>query len=743
MPILSPDLITPEPVSYAPDNNKPDAPDPTDIERAVVDEIAKRDQTAKTASMPYRREFQAVIQKSFGEWISPNDVTPLGEYYANIIGRKGNKLTDFLVDMTIPDPGNYSHVQVIGKKKGRGSRLAPGVSFDELEASAKSFKRGERALTGRMQEICRDIKFVADARYSMEMVLRTGNSLSAPEYRQSVRAVAPPDVMESDMMEFSGFGADGAGGPKYELKVTNSGYRIRRIDMRNHFPGSIQQDEGITGLKWWTEYFVTDYSELCAGKMRRGPDGTVHGCYRNLQALQPEAETYVNRIYYDDITGNFGRGQGLIPPESYLQVERGFRGTRYIGAFGVSDFKVGNEYLTRRQWDSFVRSFGNDPDECRFVRYWIVEIITPSAGPGFSGKGTLVRFEPYPFKNGSECPYVHDRFMLYPGLYYGQGIFKSCTGSEELFNIHARAGGWAAIMGSKPPVLFNKSAIDQDYLEANNGALNLTPGKQVPANGDVNVDLNVLRFLNPLADSLPFLAAGMGAASADIDEAVGIYAPEMGAVSKGVTATNVAAAEGNAKMSIKQAAVMRETLFISPILDMLLQQHLEMLDDDGVVMQANNYGEAEGMAALDDTLEEMVRVMDRESLERLLPVEIAVKIDMEQNSYHVVVVSNAASGGRGAQAEALAGYLTRCTELNGLFPNQYDLVDINDDLARLEGIVDPQRYRMTPPNMERADVMMMDMMQRQASQGGVAAPAGKPSAPKDSGQYNPMEALGA
>lgn len=702
---------------------------PSPVEAAVIREITERDKRAKSATCNWRIQMQTDVQKRFGEWTSPNDKTELGAMYRNIVGRRIKKWAQFVVDLVCPDPVGYNHITVVSETK--GTRIDEGLDISAAIGSTRRARIAEIALTQATRDNLRSIRFRQRLFDALMDVGTFGFAVATPDYyNETVKDLVEYEDPFGDFVE------------EESLRTVESGFKVRRVDPRNFFAGSIEMDRGIEDLEWWTEYDVALPRDVQKRRVVKLPSGEISGCWYNTKCIKDADSILLHRVYYDDLDTGILDTPLAGSTFATAQLEYGYRICRYIGSFGAGDVKVDNAAPNRTEWRSFLRRFGNDPATCRTARWWIAEIVYGgmSANPG---GGVLVRFEPYPIFDGEKCAYVMSRFDKYPGIFPGQSQFKCVGGDEELANIYSRLFARQVLMGARPPAIFDPYAIDTTFLAANNQTVPLGPGKIIPVNSSRTPNMDPIKFLNPgVSESISHALTGVQSMTSDIDEALGVTGLQLGEVEARVTATNVAAAQQNAFSSIRSDAIAFEQDFSGPLVGLILEATIEAAEEGGLSYKMATYQEAVDAADTDDRLGEIVANYDRETVERLLPIHLEVSGDVRRGDYSVEVISNAASGGRDTLSAALGEFMKAASELNAKLPGQFDEKDILLDWAKSLGIIRPERYQASQQNADSAVLLHMLAQQMQAigAGGSGAAPKGEASQPREAAPSAP-EAL--
>lgn len=740
-----------------------DGYNPSAVERGLITRIGDCFDRARTASLCDRREMNVSLMKSTGEWFRGGGGDDTAAYYANLIGRSADAILDNLQDALFPDPVNYTHIGVEGTS--RGTRVEPGTDIEGIIMSARQRRLAERAVGVMVRDMMRECNFQSHIRKLDNDCVKMGSSFATVDRRVRFRAADPtsgPEALrrmaEADAREFAE--ADGMGVATDDGASTNDADEPKReavefapekIDPRNFFSGSVEDDRGIEALEWWCEYRAMTWKDLWD---RRAVNGK-RGGYRNLEFIGEPTEN-LHRVYYDDILNDGWMGTGgMLPTEALVPLERGWRVIRMVGFIGagVVGMPDGDKRPTPGQWRNLLREWDIDPDEHRYARWWVAEVAVQGDGTASAGTGVLIRFEPHPYKDGSECPVVMDRFQVISGRFYGASLFKAISGDEDLYNDFVRNLWRQSIMGSYPPFTANTLAIDPELLAENDGDVGalLKPGLGIPVDPMHTAHGPAFNFITMPAEAGQWSQVGMDVTRGNIETVTGVNPSEFGKLTPKVTATNVAAANAAIQVKIKWLGVARETALVNSVANMMVEAGLadarEGLRELSLTLRT--------VADVDATapLEPMIGALrdgsgiGAQDFEALLPIEIPIAREQLQSGFRVVIASNAASGGAQNALNALRELFQDAQALQTIQPSfQFDFADIAMAKATLNGLPRVERFVMDNEDREKAMAFQQAQMLEKAALGGGGSPEAKPlgeaSAPAPSaGQFDPVEAV--
>lgn len=712
------------------------------IERAVVQEIADRDMRAKQSSMGIRSAMQTFHQKSFGEWGAVSGDPPeLADYYSPQIGRRIDKVVAAMAEMIFVDPGEFSNFTV--RCKWEGLEIRPDVDITKLMQSRARVKLREIALAQRLQDALRTSGFLQVAHKAFREQIVTGNcygSVSCDDITEEGGSGTPINMyaMPDDMIQ-----DDVTARPN---KVIHR-YTPYRVDPRNLFPGSIEDDRGVNFLEWWTEYDVATWHDLDSRRAEKNDQGEWEGRYFNLDLVgENSPPDYIHRVYYDDIRNSEPSSWNFTAMPYSTWIEKGWRICRYVGLFGPGDISTvhdGGE-PTSAQWNAFLKRMGNTQeviDNRKNLRWWVAEIAYEAKAAYPSG-GVLVRFEPHPLFKGKRCPMAQGRFAVYSGSFFGRGMYTGIAGDEELWNVNMRCSAYLAILASMPPAYYREDMFDADYIAENQGRPRFVPGAMAKIRPETAFTQGKpIEFFLPAENS--YLAAdhNMSMTTMNIDQRTGIGDLQFGQAQKDVTATVGAAAQQNAYTTVKDIAVMAELNFVMPMADMILQAIVDDVKVGGLTYRIDSYDSALAMKGMHPGVDAITMGLDEEQGRELFPSNITIPGEEMDDDMEFEVIVSTASGGRAAQIAAMEEFYARAGEINLTMGSpQFNMIDLAESIARAKGMRNPEAFRVDPEEAARQQaIAQAKMLEKAALSGGSpeASPIGVASQPAEPGGMDP------
>lgn len=712
-----------------------------EVERAVIDLIAQRDIAAKAASLPWRQSMQAALQQYNGQVYSITEPCELGTYYSNFIGRRLSAKVDFQHEQLFPDTIGYSNVVVTAVAK---SLIANPENVQTILKERATGRLGALAATARVREGLFQCNFQSFAR-QLELDCEVmGNSYSSVDYEEILDYGTEED---SGDMEFGDIPLPS----KPEPRVLMCGIQPVRVDPRNLFPGSVEQDKGLSGVEWWTQYEVLTWNDIWRSR-RVTIDGRTYGCYTGWEKLDPSAASYINRVYYNDLMWDGQAAEPmLLDTNIQAALEKGWGVCRHIGSLGLQDLRTAGHDFKAAQWRAFLKSKGNDdPDAIAATRYFDAKVLM-EGNSSTAATGPLIQFRPHWYMDGLECPTIHDRRKVHQGYFFGDSDYSTLSGDEALANIVMRTVISQQVYGAKPAALFDPLAFDADYLKANGGAIRLLPGSLIPTRPmDSFANHKPLDFLRPSESSIADGLSALGFFTNNFDQVTGQTGVQLGQSMDDTTATSIAAAQNNAQVSIRASATERETCMVLPMMRMILSAVQTLGSQTGLDYQVESLGDAERLRGASPEIDAALDLMESKKIDRqqaamLFPMPVTVLPDVFGGDFKIDVLVSSSIGGRTGYKVAMEEHFKRESELNVVFPNQTDLKGMSNEIARIAGIPDPERWRNTPEEVDRAlglQVLAQEMQGATAGGSPSARPVGAASAPKDTKQYDPVEAVG-
>lgn len=707
--------------------------DVPDIEKDFVSFVGRQDRVAKESSRPWRADMQSNLQMFFSEVMSATEPVELGTWYVNAVGRRIEMYADSLHERLFPDPINYANFHVLVDEPPL-SLDSPEFDINKVLDNRSRARLAEMAMTSTVRRGLRD----CDAQSFFKMLLLDraimGNCYATVDYEEVLKS--PRVRMDDGMDDYELYMPLAK-----EIEVASCGFKPRRIDPRNLFPGSIEQDGGIECLEWWTEYDVLTYNELLR-RRRVKIDGEWFGRYHNWKRLAPSSAYYVSRVYYDDLSDSIPTEPIMLPVIADPDLEKGWRICRRIGMLGLQDMRSQGFDYSKAEWVSFLeRMVGAEYDTFKNCRYFDVVIAHPSNSSDASG-GVLLSLEPHWYGEGMKCPRVQSRLKFHAGQFFGDGFYKTCSGDESLLNILLRSVVWQQLYSSKPAALFDDKAIDSNYLAANDGVPRLLPASLIPARMATQPGQKVFDFLMPQQGSI---AEGLNAAALftqNIDQTTRQSALNFGEVEARVTATNVAAAQANSEVPIRADATSCDTTLIMPWLAMVLGACVQLAREHGAELGIDSYSAAEDMRGLSGSVDAVLDAVgsgavERAQAENLFPATINVPAEMFNGQFKVSAVVNSSAGGRIGYLNALQGLFDRSVALQSLVPNQTDLMGLSIEIARQGGVTKPEMWLNSQEAVDRLVALQMAQAGIAGAQaGGVAGAPGQASPPRESKTFD-------
>lgn len=705
-------------------------PEVPDIERDFVDVVATQDRLAKDASRPWRAEMQSNLQMFFSEVMSATEPVELGTWYVNAVGRRIEMYVDSLHERVFPDPINYANFHVVLDEP--STRLDdPNLRIDQLLMNRAVARLGEMSLSQSLRRGLRSVNAQQFFRLLMLDRAIMGNCYHGADYEEVLTSGGQPQ-----------FGADDYLPTEGEYKVEGCGIKTVRVDPRNFFPGSIEQDGGVEALEWWTEYDVITYDELLRGR-RVDIGGQQYGRYHNWERLDPRTAQYVSRIYYDDLNDGSMTEPIMLPVIADPDLEKGWRVCRRIGQFGLRTMRLFGKDYTKAEWIKFVERMTEKPyDDVKDAIYWQAVIAYPANSQSCGG-GVLLEFGPHWLKNGGKCPRVQSRLKFHPGQFFGDSFYKTCTGDEALLNIILRTMVWNNLYGAKPAAIFDQTAIDSQYLAQNDGMVRLIPGSLIPARMASIPGQKVMDFVQPSMTSNAEAMNAIGVFTQNIDQTTRQTALNFGEISDRATATNIAAVQSNSEVPVRADATACDTGMVMPWLAMVLEACIQISKQNGAAVDIGSYAEAEALrgtsGALDAVLDSVESGgVERRQVEGLFPVKINVPEGVFDNKFTMTALINSSAGGRIGYLTALDQFYQRSVALQPIYPNQVDLMGLNVEIARQGGVTKPEQWLNQPEGVDKAmELQAAAAMVAGAQAGGVVAGKGTPSPPKEPGGFDP------
>lgn len=728
-----PNLPTPE-LRETINNGPDDTYDPSPVETAATAWIQARDRDAKGRSQYYRLGFNLMMAMRWAEVPSARGADGFNEYVLPIVGWMGTRLAEAIHTNLIPDPQEMDGFYV-----NPSSQAWQNVATVE---EIKALHKAALALEMLMRDGLKDAKAYEKMRMFIEHFVITGNAVMLAEWRRDLKTVAlsPDELVQMIEGMQDDLEANDEPLPTRKTVITHNHPEIVIMDPRNTFPSSNGHAEGISDLPYVTFYKTTTWRQMAENRVRRQADGTVIGSYANTKCFSPSMETDVREIYWDmPITWAQAPAQlrfagGDVNTDWLWNMSRGFEVQMYVGDWYWERVMVDNEMPTQREVDAFLRKFGNDPAECRDVRYWLAEVVM----------GKLVRFGPYPYFKGDENPIISAGMYFRPGRTFRAGIYQQNANIDQIFNYFLVQTLLASDKTVNPPWLMDRSMIDGKTLnQIRNGFLNLAANQVVQGNAGADVS-KIFQPIMPPPGAMQSAGESMEMVKGLTTEFTGVGPTVMGeGPSGGATATTATlqSQTGNAIVGYHSKTV--EDQAWVPLLNQVAMLYDEWVrPNQRIVLEKDS--DIERMAKYDEEISGQLAMLTAQGREAVAPIIMPLQTTDFHKGFAVRVKGGSAGGGKAARVSQIDQAIGMISQLD---PNTQQTLDVQPlIMAKLEmvGLGDlAEEMRLSQAEqMMRQQQQVQQAAQMNAAGGEPGQGAGQASPPRADNNFNPVRSVG-